>query len=138
MMMKFFRERGSLARNKVFRALGRALLGVSLMSCASAAPGTIGAALGQRGDRRLFIRAVPPGEGAARAGLQIDDEILAIDGRPVAPMAEEDVRRAVRGDVGSVLTLTIARKNEAGVLEKSEVKVTRTPLLADKPGGSAK
>lgn len=97
-------------------------------ACGSAAPGTIGAALGQRADRRLFVRSLPPGEGAERAGLRLDEEIVALDGKEVSGMSQEDIRRAVRGDVGSTLTVTVLR---GGV--RREVKVTRTPLIAEKP-----
>jgi carboxyl-terminal processing protease len=76
----------------------------------------------------VFVRAAPPGEGAAQAGLLVDDEVIALDGKPVAGMTPDDIRRAVRGDVGSTLTVTILRNGE-----KREMKVTRTPLLAEKP-----
>ena len=95
-------------------------------ACGSSAPGTIGAALGQRTDHRLFVRSMPPGQGAARAGLQEGDEILLIDGKDVRAMSPEEIRRAVRGDVGSSMTLTILRGTD-----KREVKVVRTPLLAE-------
>ncbi len=94
--------------------------------CGSSAPGTIGAALGQRTDHRLFVRSMPPGQGAERAGLQEGDEILLIDGKDVRGMSPEEVRRAVRGDVGSSMLLTILRGTE-----KREIKVVRTPLLAE-------
>jgi S1-C subfamily serine protease len=99
-----------------------------MIACASAAPGTIGAVLGQRTDGRLFVRGVPAGEGADRAGLEIEDEIVAIDGRPVKEMSQEDVRKAVRGDVGSTLLLTVERNGQ-----RRDVKVQRSPILADKP-----
>lgn len=95
-------------------------------SCASSAPGTIGAALGQKADHRLFVRGIPPGQAAERAGLAMDDEILAIDGRDVRMMTQDDVRRAVRGDVGSSMIVTILRHGE-----KREIRVVRTPLLAE-------
>ncbi len=104
------------------------LLAFVIGACGSAAPGTIGALLGKRTDGRLFVRGVPPGQGADRAGLEIDDEILAIDGHPVAQMTQEDVRKAVRGNVGSTLTLTVQRGGQ-----KRDVKVERSPILADKP-----
>ena len=116
-----------------FTVSGRGLLFSVFMTvfglfsaCRSPAPGTIGAALGQRTDHRLFVRALPPGQGADRAGLQEGDEILLIDGKDVRAMSPEDVRRAVRGDVGSSMTLTILRGTE-----KRELKVVRTPLLAE-------
>jgi carboxyl-terminal processing protease len=99
-------------------------------ACASsgAAPGTIGAALGQQPDHRLFVRMLPPGEGGSLAGLVVDDEILAIDGKDVRTMSESDVRLAVRGQVGTVLVVTIRRGEQ-----KSDVRVVRTPLLPPSP-----
>ncbi len=94
--------------------------------CSGSAPGTIGAALGQRADHRLFVRSLPPGQGAERAGLQEGDEILLIDGRDVRAMSPDEIRRAVRGDVGSRMVLTVLRGTE-----KHEIAVVRTPLLAE-------
>jgi hypothetical protein len=120
------------ARRSVVSLLAVLLFAFVITACASAAPGTIGALLGQRTDGRLFVRGVPPGQGADRAGLEIEDEIVAIDGRPVKEMTQEDVRRAVRGDVGSTLTLTVERAGQ-----RRDVKVERSPSLADKPSGGA-
>ena len=97
------------------------------LGCASAAPGTIGAVMGKRTDGRLFVRGIPPGQGADRAGLELEDEIVAIDGHLVQEMSEEDIRRAVRGDVGSTLTITVQR----GGLRR-DVKVQRSPILNEK------
>ncbi len=41
-------------------------------------------------------------------------------------MSEDDVRRAVRGDVGSTMVLTIERSGQ-----KREIKLQRSPLLAE-------
>ena len=71
----------------------------------------------------MFVRSAPRGQGASQAGLEIDDEIVAIDGADVRTMTENDVRRAVRGDVGSKLVVTILRKGE-----RRDVVVTRSAL----------
>ena len=71
----------------------------------------------------MFIRSTPPGQGASQAGLEIDDEIVAIDGVEVRTMSENDVRRAVRGDLGSTLVVTIVRKGT-----RRDVVVTRSAL----------
>ena len=104
------------------------LTGFSAPACSSAAPGTIGAALGQQADHHVFVRSAPPGQGADKAGLTSGDEVVALDGKSVAGMTPDDIRRAVRGDVGSTLVVTILRDGE-----KRDIRVTRTPLLADKP-----
>jgi carboxyl-terminal processing protease len=123
---------GRREKSRQFQLIWRFLALVTLISelplpgCGSSAPGTIGAALGQRPDHRLFVRSLPPNQGADRAGLAVDDEILEIDGKNVRTMSQDDVRRAVRGDVGSTLIVTILRGGE-----KRDVKVVRTPLLAE-------
>ena len=95
----------------------------AVSGCASAPAGTIGAALGQRTDHRLFVRSAPPGEGADRAGLGEDDEILAIDGRDVHVMTEEEIRSAVRGPVGSTLVVKVQRGDD-----RRDVTVVRSPI----------
>ena len=120
------------APRSVVSLLAALLFAFVVTACASGAPGTLGALLGQRNDGRLFVRGVPPGQGADRAGLEIEDEIVAIDGRPVKEMSQEDVRRAVRGDVGSTLTLTVERAGQ-----RRDVKVERSPILAEKAGKGA-
>ncbi len=105
------------------RVVGILLLVCAALACGGSTPGTIGAGLGQKSDHRLFVRSLPSGEGGDRAGLMLDDEILAIDGKDVRTMGQDDVRRAVRGDVGSSLTVTILRNGE-----KRDLKVVRTPL----------
>lgn len=95
--------------------------------CGGAA-GTIGAALGQdRTDHRLHVRSTPPGEGAAQAGLQEDDEVVALDGRDVHVMTEEDIRRACRGDVGSTVVVTVLRDGH-----RQDITVRRTPIGSKK------
>lgn len=109
----------------VVSLLGVLLFAFVITACASSAPGTIGALLGQRSDGRLFVRGVPPGQGADRAGLEIDDEIVAIEGRSVKEMSQEEVRRAVRGDVGAKLKVTVERSGQ-----RRDVLVERSPILA--------
>ena len=121
------RALGGAARPRIsaLRLAFLAFLALLGGACASAAPGTIGAAMGKRADGRLFVRATPPGEGAANAGIQPDDEILFIDGKDVRVMSQDDVRSAVRGDVGSEVVVTVQRGRS-----RSDVKVVRTPLRA--------
>ena len=113
------------------------LLSVLLLAfcfaCGAAAPGTIGAQLGQRTDGRLFVRGIPPGQGADKAGLELEDEIVAIDGHPVREMSQDDVKRAVRGDVGSTMVLSVERNGL-----KRDVRVQRSPILADPQKGAPK
>lgn len=81
------------------------------LSC-SPQRGTIGAILGQQSDGRVFLREVPPGLAAARAELQEGDEILLIEGRDVRVMTEQDLHRALGGQVGDPVRLTLVRGDD--------------------------
>lgn len=84
--------------------------------------GTIGAVLAQDADRRLFIREVPPGLAAERAGVREGDEVLLIDGRDARQMTPDAVHGALSGDVGDPVKLTLVRDDEVVRvrLERSE------------------
>jgi carboxyl-terminal processing protease len=96
-------------------------------ACGSAQTGSIGAVVGRQPDRRHFIRSVPRGMAGEKAGLEVDDELLAVDGKDVRGMSTEDLVNALRGDVGSSVVLTISRRGE-----KREIKVVRGPFAAAK------
>lgn len=95
----------------------------ALSSCGGSSAGSIGAVLGKRENGRLYVRDAPPGMAAWKAGLEPDDEIVAIDGHDVRAMTADDVRKAVRGDVGSTVILTVERN---GV--RRDVNVQRGPF----------
>lgn len=83
-----------------------------LTACAGPPPGTIGAVLGRQGSGRVFLREVPPHLAAGRAGLRAGDEILFVDGRDVRLLTEAELRRALGGQVGETVQLTLARGEE--------------------------
>lgn len=95
--------------------------------CGSTQTGSIGAVVGRQPDKRHFIRSVPQGMAGAKAGLEVDDELLAIDGRDVRGMSTEDLVKALRGDVGSTVVLTISRRGH-----KRDIKVERGPFAGSK------
>ncbi|MBS2013792.1 MAG: PDZ domain-containing protein [Deltaproteobacteria bacterium] len=101
-----------------------ALVSLVSIACSSPLPGTIGAQLGKRTDGRVFVRGVPVGQGAEKAGLQVDDEVIAIEGKSVREMTQDDIKRAVRGDLGTTFTVTIERNGR-----RQDVKIERSPLL---------
>lgn len=92
-------------------------------SCGGAATGSVGAVLGKRDDGRLYVRATPAGMAAWTAGLEPEDEILAIDGHDARAMTPDDVRSALRGGVGSTVVLKVRR---SGLVR--DVKVQRGPF----------
>ncbi|MFZ5890633.1 MAG: PDZ domain-containing protein [Myxococcota bacterium] len=71
--------------------------------------GTIGAVLAQRNNGTLIVRQVPKGLAAERAGVQPGDEVLLIDGRDVRALSSDGVHRALSGEVGEPVKLTLVR-----------------------------
>ncbi len=94
---------------------------VTLGGCASQ-KGTIGAVLGQDKDQRLFVRETPDGLAADRAGLEVGDEILTIDGHDARAMSPAGVHDVLSGDVGEPVRLTVIRHGQV-----VRVTVKRTP-----------
>ena len=117
---------GSWSRGLVATLLALALAGTGGLACSPSA-GSVGAILGKDvHSGRLYVREVPPGMAAAYAGVRDGDEILAIDGTPVADMPPGEVHARLHGSVGSKVTLLIMRD---GVTHK--IEVTRTPLTSE-------
>jgi C-terminal processing protease CtpA/Prc len=65
--------------------------------------------------------------GAAKAGLEEGDEIVEIEGRPAAGMSADEVHKALRGEVGTVVVLRVARRGLA-----RDIKVERGPFKEDR------
>ena len=106
-----------------------------LALCLACAPerGTVGALLGQTADQRLVLREVPPELAAGRAGLLPGDELLLIDGRDVRELDERGVHRALGGDLGDSVKLTLLR--EGRVLRVTVRRTAPPPRLSlRKPG----
>ncbi len=60
-------------------------------------------------DGRLFVRDAPPEMGAAKAGIAIGDEVIAIDGKPVAKLTPVEVHEALAGKVGTKVRVSVVR-----------------------------
>lgn len=87
-------------------------LALALLSSCGPPPiaGSIGVVARREGSSgRVIVVQVPAGGAGARAGLEVGDEIIAVDGRMVAGMSPEEFRAAVRGPVGSVVTVDVLR-----------------------------
>jgi C-terminal processing protease CtpA/Prc len=91
-----------------------ALVAAALATLAGCGPnrGTIGAVLVQDGEQRLFVREVPAGLGAERAGVRAGDEILLIDGLDARSMGDRGVHEALSGNVGEPVKLTLVRDGQ--------------------------
>jgi C-terminal processing protease CtpA/Prc len=105
------------------RLFGGALL-FAMVGC-SGGVGSIGAVLGRDNTTgALYVRDVPHGLAADKAGLAPDDQVLMIEGVYAADLSPAEIHQKLRGDVGSTVELTVVH---AGTVRR--VKVVRTALL---------
>ena len=96
--------------------------------------GTIGAVIAQEPDTgRLFLRDVPPGLAAAKAGLKTGDEILLIDGVDVRAMDAKQIHAVLTGDIDAAVKLTVVRGEQ---VLRVTVKRTEARKLLPPPGNS--
>jgi carboxyl-terminal processing protease len=91
------------------------------------ASGTGYAGLGVRlGVPEMIIREVYPDSPAAQAGLRAGDQLLRLDGRPLAGLDREQASRLIRGPEGSVAELVVRRSAEA---EEWAVSIPRRQIV---------
>jgi C-terminal processing protease CtpA/Prc len=112
---------------QVLGAWTLALAGV-LGACSEGWRGGIHAQMAWSAERGLRVVSVPEGP-ARRAGLRVDDRIVAIDGTPVAGRPAAQVVRELRGSVGTRVRLTVerARDADAGSAVVEDVEIERAP-----------
>lgn len=94
-----------------------------LMDHTEGAFGGIGIYMGFK-ENKVSVISVMDNSPAAKAGILADDEILAVDGTPVAEMQPEEVAIHIRGKVGTDVTLSLHREGE----ENREVTITRDTI----------
>lgn len=104
----------------------RAALLLMAAGC-TASVGSIGAVLGRDNESQaLYVRDVPGGLAAERAGLIPGDEIVMIDGVYVRDLSSPQLRDRLRGAVGSAVELTVVRGSDV-----RRVRVVRSELKAN-------
>jgi C-terminal processing protease CtpA/Prc len=104
--------------------LSVAALGLGCVGCGSSWKGSVGALLGKDNtDGRVYVREAPPDMAASKAGVKEGDELLAVDGAPVRAMSPDDIHKALAGQVGTRVKLTIQRHGET-----MDLVVERGPL----------
>ncbi len=95
-----------------------------------ASRGTVGAVIAQEPDTgRLFLRDVPPGLAASRAGLKPGDEVLLIDGVDVRAMDAKQIHATLTGDIDPPVKLTIVRGDQIlrVTLKRTEAQKLKLP-----------
>ena len=98
--------------------------------------GIVGLALhitaGRIGDpAQLIIRAVHPAGPAAREGITHGEEILTVNGEPVAGKTYQEAVRLIRGEVGSTVKLGLG--GPQGERTVSLVRVSESVLMEQTP-----
>jgi carboxyl-terminal processing protease len=76
--------------------------------------------------KRWRAETVFPGSPAERSGLQNGDEIVAVDGTPLAALSDDGVSAALRGAVGTTVHLEVTR---AGVALPQPLAVVRATVI---------
>jgi C-terminal processing protease CtpA/Prc len=103
-----------------------ALFALFLLACGGGGmPGSIGVIAKREGATgRVIVVDVPSGGAGARAGLEKGDEILSVDGVSVYKMTRNEFTQAVRGPIGSKVTLEIYRDGlkQTVVVERAEIR----------------
>ncbi len=105
--------------------------------------GGIGAYLRRPEDGGDIILEPIPGNPAEKAGIQLGDVLLAVDGVPITPeMAVADVAEMIRGEKGTKVTLTVRHPDSVATvditIERADIlipSVTYRMLEAETPIG---
>ncbi len=85
----------------------------------------IGAEIGKNGDQLVVIAPID-GSPAAKSGLKAGDAIMQIDGLSTEGMSVEEAVSKIRGDVGTVVKLSVVSSGE-----RKEIEVTRGDIKID-------
>lgn len=108
---------GSATRN-VCLGLGITAVGIAavdfISQMFSEPPGVIGVAV-RPGHGTLVIQSIGPQSAAAAAGLIAGDEILHVDGVPVAQLGANEAIKRLRGEVGSQVRIGVRRHWNGGL-----------------------
>jgi C-terminal processing protease CtpA/Prc len=97
--------------------------------CGGSATGSVGAILVRDNDTNaLYVRDVPAGLPAQKAGILPGDEIVMMNGRYVRDLRAEQIRTLLRGEVGTTVELTVVRGEEV-----HHMRVTRAGLRQPEP-----
>lgn len=82
-------------------------------------------------DKRTIVTMIIDGYGAQKGGLEIGDEILAIDGVELAKLTREEASQLMKGQVGTPVTLRVKRYGADKPIDlqfrREKVKVNNVP-----------
>jgi carboxyl-terminal processing protease len=100
--------------------------------------GGVGITVERFEDKRIMIRAVQPGAPAAKAGIEVGDQILAIDGESMVNRTLGDVVERLRGGVGAPVVITVLRNGGTEyALSMKRAKIIPTTVTYERRGDVA-
>jgi carboxyl-terminal processing protease len=99
----------------------------AMQTKAAGAYGGIGVVIGLK-EGAIDIVSVVPATPAARAGIKMGDELIAINGAPMHGHALDDVSARMRGKVGTDVELTVGRTN----VKPFAVSLTRAAIEVER------
>jgi len=83
-------------------------------------------------DGRVFLKEIFAGGGAAKAGLKVGDEIVAVEGQSVAGLPRAEISRRMRGRPGTEVKVSVKPGGEGEPREVAIVRaVIRLPDVRD-------
>jgi len=89
-------------------------------------------------DNQVVIVAPIPGTPAERAGLRRNDRLIKIDGQPLVTPTLDSTIKLVRGEPGSVVTLTVFRPSQNKALDfllrRERIRLDSVRLTSLRPG----
>jgi carboxyl-terminal processing protease len=101
--------------------------------------GGVGITVERTDDKKVMIRAVQDGAPANNAGVQIGDQILAIDGESMVDRPLGDVVARLRGAVGAPVAITVMRSSQGAeyVLSMKRSRIIPTTVTYERRGDVA-
>ncbi|MBL6613217.1 MAG: PDZ domain-containing protein [Reyranella sp.] len=100
--------------------------------------GGVGITVERTDDKRIMIRATQDGSPAARAGIQVGDQVLSIDGESMIDRPLGDVVAKLRGSVGAPVTITVLRGQGAEyALSMKRARIIPTTVTYERRGDVA-
>ncbi len=101
--------------------------------------GGVGITVERTDDKKIMIRAVQDGAPAAKAGVQVGDQILSIDGESMIERPLSDVVAKLRGSVGAPVAIAVRRAAQGAdyVLTMKRSRIIPTTVTYERRGDVA-